>query len=250
MGATMKRILITAIILLAWAPAWAGSTTVVVGQGSAAPAGCTENCEDYTAICENMEGTGTATGWTDTVGAGGTVDWDDTTATVLRDMQQLELTRDGADVYTRHTLDAADSYWVHFRVKAADGTPSAAVTFIYLNNAGTGAGTYLIWRTDGNIRAFHGTSYYTTTTTPISGDNTLYHVWVYYSKATSGNNGVYKVWVGSTGDRDTASLEVDKADGQCTYQITRVQPACMVANGSIFIDQLYVSTTEIGDVCD
>lgn len=39
MGATMKRILITAIILLAWAPAWAGSTTVVVGQGSAAPAG-------------------------------------------------------------------------------------------------------------------------------------------------------------------------------------------------------------------
>lgn len=31
----MKRILITAIILLAWAPAWAGSTTVVVGQGKA-----------------------------------------------------------------------------------------------------------------------------------------------------------------------------------------------------------------------
>lgn len=29
----MKRILITAIIMLAWASAWAGSTTVVVGQG-------------------------------------------------------------------------------------------------------------------------------------------------------------------------------------------------------------------------
>lgn len=35
----MKRILITAILLLAWASAWAGSTTVVVGQAAAgAPA--------------------------------------------------------------------------------------------------------------------------------------------------------------------------------------------------------------------
>lgn len=50
MGATMKRILITAIILLAWAPAWAGSTTVVVGQGSAAPAGDTCGTDDCTFI--------------------------------------------------------------------------------------------------------------------------------------------------------------------------------------------------------
>jgi len=34
----MKRILITAILLLAWASAWAGSTTVVVGQLGAPPA--------------------------------------------------------------------------------------------------------------------------------------------------------------------------------------------------------------------
>lgn len=62
----MKRILITAIILLAWAPAWAGSTTVVVGQGSAAPAGGAEITDDfstdtsanYTAITNSMSVSG------------------------------------------------------------------------------------------------------------------------------------------------------------------------------------------------
>jgi len=220
---------------------------VVVGQGGGG--GCVEDCDGF-AICENMEGAGTPASWSDTVGTNGTIDWDDTTATVLKDTQQLKMTRSGADVYSRFTLSAADTYYFHFRVKASDGTPAAAANFFHLVNATSGAGLYLVWRTDGNIRCFHGTNYLTTSTTPISGDNTMYHIWGQYTKATDGNNGVYKVWVNSSGDIDTATLVIDGSNGQCTAQITRAQPSRLLADGTCYFDQLYINTSAIGDVCD
>jgi hypothetical protein len=229
-----------------------------VSQGTWATLTGADFCGNYL-ICQNFEtattGYDNSENWTSSTLGTGTVSPNDTTATVLRGWQQLKLYSD--DVVANSTAHAAspsftaqDHLFGHFRFKIS-ALPAATgyVQFFYATN-GTNSAFKVLMNEDGRLGGSIGTegaAYGSTTTIAI---NTLYHVWVEYTKGT-GSNGALKLWIGTIGTKP-ATAELDKSNGNTSYQATLIRASAQQNTAatamSIYFDQIFVSTTEIGNV--
>jgi hypothetical protein len=149
---------------------------------------------------------------------------------------------------------------IFFRYRTTDGTPDEQNRFFRVSEATDAASILTAYhRTDGNIRAFHGSSYATSSTTPFSGDNTIYAVWIDYVLATgAGNDGTVSIYVATISDPTAAppskpgSPVVSVTGGT---SLASVPPTMLQLrageSGSIehHYDQVLINGTTIGDVC-
>jgi hypothetical protein len=217
-----------------------------VGGGAAA-------CDDETGmlVYEDASGTGTPTNWSDVEGAtGGDVDWDDTTATILRGTQELKLTGGDAAISTTTyaSYSASTTVSVHVLFKISDATPSAATQFIRLLDAGDSLRGYVELRTTGYLRAAQGSIYATDTSTQLA-DNTKYHIWFdWVSETGGGTNGTASIYVSSTKTKP-ASPVVEVTAGDAEYSLTKIRFVVPIGI-TVYLDQIRVDNSIIGDVCD
>ena len=160
----MKKLifLICLIPSICFGDAW---TVGLIPIGTASAPACADSSCTGFEVCQNFEGTGydNSESWTTW---NGTPAEDDTTATLLRGSQQMAL--DNTDRVYIGVAGSPGQGSLHFRYKAADGTPSTAFRFIKIsyNGAGDDTSIALYHRTDGNIRAYNGGSYATSSQHP------------------------------------------------------------------------------------
>lgn len=248
------RPLIAALIILAWiVPGHTKTCTIVVGGLPVASGGACADADTYTALeaNENFEGTGYDNGdWTTWTG---TPNADDTTATVLRGSQQLALDN-GERVY-KAVSGSPSGGSIHFRYKAADGTPSANHQFLKIGYGGD-SDTFVInlyHRTDGNIGAYHGSSYGTTTDTPLATNNTMVHVWLAFTLGT-GADGQLGLYISSNGTKPgspTIYLSNGTATSANSYDRISLWNSGEATSQITYYDQfLFDTSTSIGDVCN
>lgn len=249
----MKKIfLILLIILISSSTAFAGIVMAGTQLGALDPESpVVDECLDKL-VCQNFEGTGydNSESWTEGVGTGGTVDEDDTTATVLRDSQQLKIYAgdSGQTSYTYVSFTAQTEVWFHVRVKFPDGTPSNSTYFLNLSDGSNTQG-FISLLTTGGIRAYQGSIYSAGATTPMFADNTAYHVWGYYKASDTGmNNGKMTIWVGTSTTRPESS-ECSVTTGTSEASVTRIMLQEKY-QGTAYFDQVIVSTTSFTTVSE
>ena len=219
----------------------------VCGVSGLANSCADSSCTGFT-VCQNFEETGYDNGesgdWNTTLN-GGTVDEDDTTATIMRGSQQLKvLASVGNNTYASNGQGSGDTIWIHVRVKFADATPSTESSFINVSN-----GYYARIRSDGTIRIRHGTTNLDTSSGYVS-DNTMRHFWFKFVKGT-GADGEMVMYSSTDGTRGSAVL--NGSSGTSTIQPSAIQLREESGyTGGTFFDQVLVTYdgTEIGDVCE
>lgn len=200
-------------------------------------------------ICQNFEGTGydNSESWSETIGTGGIVDEDDTTATVLRGSQQLKIYggNAGQNSFTYASFAGQDTVYGHFMYKPTDATPSGTTDVFLIEDSGGTALLKLTLGTDGKFVLYHGTK--TCNGNTALSDGTAYHLWVKYTKGTGGN-GVADFYVGTDTNRPaskdcTSSITA----GTATAQAARVKLRASLQN-TWYFDQVIVDETEFTTV--
>lgn len=254
----MKRILVLLLLLISSSACWAGETKTAIGVadssiktivGVATASAKTlcgvdyddgdVTCADSSCtgflVCQNFEGTGydNSESWST---AAGTPNADYTT-THLRGDQSLYC-KNTCMAYI--TISAQSELYAHFRFQT-DGL--AADQFVWADDASHDIGLYLT--ADGHIKAYNHTT--TATGTYAISANTTYHVWYYYKKGT-GSNGITTVWISDTTTKP-GTADITITNGNSTYDVTRIGFG-YIANQIMVHDQVLVSTSEIGNVCD
>jgi hypothetical protein len=247
----MKKIfLILLIILISSSTAFAGIVMAGTQLGALDPESpVVDECLDKL-VCQNFEGTGydNSESWTESVGTGGTVDEDDTTATVLRDSQQLKIYAgdSGSTSNTYVSFTEQSELWFHVLVKFTDATPSNATYAINLRDSSTTVG-WMSLLTTGAIRAYQG-SVYSAGSTVLS-DNTAYHIWGYYKASDAGmNNGKMTLWISTDTTRPEAS-ECSVTTGTSEVSPTRIMLQEKY-QGTAYFDQVIVSNTSFTTVSE
>jgi hypothetical protein len=249
----MKKIfLIMLIILISSSTAFAGIVMAGTQLGALDPESpVVDECLDKL-VCQNFEDSGydNSESWTEYVGTGGTVDEDDTTATVLRDSQQLKIYAgdSGQTSNTYASFTAQSELWFHVRVKFPDGTPTTATYFLTLSD-GSSTSAFVSLLTTGGIRAYQGSVYNAGATIPVFADGTAYHVWGYYKASDTGqNNGKMTIWVGTSTTRPEApECSVNTGTAETTVARILLQEKYQ---GTAYFDQVIVSTTSFTTVSE
>jgi len=215
----MKRILILTILLMS-SLAWAGSTTVVVGQGGGEPAGF---CSGSELFCEDFEGDDVT--W-DAVGGEAALDCDgydadgdycdDETTTYRVEGEQCFGIRGTNTYYVSEALSSANQtefyYELWYRVT---GTGTVFDGSVGVFNA-AGQRIAVLYNSWGNIYfSTKGSARYPDTTVDIVA-NTWYHFGVYYKMETGvvNNDGIVRVWMNTDGEEFDA--------GDLKYSATNV----------------------------
>lgn len=204
-------------------------------------------------VCQNFEGTGydNSESWTEYVGAGGTVDEDDTTATVLRDSQQLKIYAgdSGSTSNAYASFTAQSELWFHVRVKFPDGTPTNATYFLTLSD-GSSTSAFVSLLTTGAIRAYQGTVYVAGgSTPPLFTNDTAYHIWGYYKASDAGmSNGKMTIWVGTGTTRPEATeCSVNTGTAETTVARILLQEKYQ---GTAYFDQVIVDDASFTTVSE
>ena len=190
-------------------------------------------------------------GWTESVAAGGTVDEDDTTATVLAGSQQLKIYGALASVDISYTnssdFTASGNLYVRFLFKIKNTLPIASSIVIYLNAAGSAAKQWVSLETTGTLKVSVGAKSATTTATIAV--NTKYWVWVTYLKGT-GANQTGRIAFSSDGateptsDNGTTQGYNQFTDGARTDDLNSIRLG-MKGEREVYFDQLLVSASSI-----
>lgn len=203
-------------------------------------------------VCQNFEETGydNSESWTEAIGAGGTVDEDDTTATVLRGSQQLKIYAgdSGSTSNTYFSFTAQAEVWFHVRVKFPDGTPTTATYFLTLSD-GSSTSAFVSLLPTGGIRAYQGTVYNAGATIPLFSNDTAYHIWGYYKASGTGlNNGVMTIWVGTSTTRPEApECSVNTGTAETTVARILLQEKYQ---GTAYFDQVIVDDASFTTVSE
>jgi hypothetical protein len=213
-------------------------------------------------VCQNFEGTGTSgeivagydntETWTEYV-PDGTVDQDDTTATILRGDNQLKMvgTTNVPNTYT--TITESGTIYFHFLFLAPDATPVSNTNIFSLRN-GTTQVAYVVLTTTGRLYISDGTATATTADVPSGkmSNATKYHVWGSYSKSTGGNNGVYTIeFTPETTYAPTGTGNAYATTGAAGVKTDDINRIYIVKNQAEthYYDQVLVKTSAIGTVC-
>jgi hypothetical protein len=197
-------------------------------------------------VNQNFEGTGydNSESWTETIGTNGISDEDDTTATVLRDSQQLKLYAGDSGQLTRSRkgITANGSLYAHFLFSTTNVTPGTLQKFFALENSGQTGQLYISLQSDGKLRVTHGTGVAITAGALLA--NTKYHVWVRYVKAASGD-GVYSVAFSTTTTEPTSGNNfAGGSNGSSTGDVAIVQLYASLQLTHYF-DQILTANTAI-----
>lgn len=237
-----KTILIFLLLVFAASPCLAGSVQdklkgVVKAKGAAA-----DPCASYL-VCENMNGTGTPTGWTDVQPANSVVNWDYTT-TALEGTQSLLLDYNayGLTVGTYYDFTAQNNAYAYglYRYNYLIGQQE-----IQLQDSSGNKLCQALLLVSGKLRADCNVSADTVSTMST---NTLYHVWVEYEKGT-GANGVCRVAFSTDGTKP-ANGDNYAAATTCngTAQASRFYLGGTGSENTLIkiIDKVRVKSTAIG----
>jgi hypothetical protein len=249
----MKRLLLILLLLLiSTSTSFAGIVMAGTQLGALDPESpVVDECLDKL-VCQNFEDSGydNSESWTESVGTGGTVDEDDTTATVLRDSQQLKIyagdSGETSTVYVNFT--AQSELWFHIRVKLPDGTPSSATYTILLGTSST-TDAFISLLTTGGIRAYQGSVYNAGATIPLFANDTAYHIWGYYKASGTGlNNGVMTIWVGTSTTRPEApECSVNTGTAETSVSRLKLQEKYQ---GTMYFDQVIVDDASFTTVSE
>jgi len=198
----MKRILILTILLMS-SLAWAGSTTVVVGQGGGGPAGF---CSGSELFCEDFEGDDTSwdatSGTVDCDGYDADGDYCDDETTTYKNGSEAFGIRGTNTYFVQEALSSADQTEFYFELwmRIASSTASFfdGAVGVFNDAERRIAVVFNLW---GSLFfATKGGSTYPDTTYDISA-NTWTHIGVYYKMETgaANNDGIVRVWVNTDG---------------------------------------------------
>ena len=249
----MKKLLLL-IFLLIPLTAYSGVVTsgVVLNGISTESSGgeAVAECPTGSLVCQNFEGAGydNSESWVEYVGTNGIVDEDDTTATVLKGLQQIKLyagdSGQTSNTYIQYT--AKSEVWFHVRVKFTDATPSNSTYAILLTN-GVSSPAWLSLLTTGKVRAYQGTVYSAGSATLAN--DTAYHVWGYYKASEAGqNNGIFTLWIGTTTTRpETADCSVTTGTSEADVSRFQLQEKYQ---GTAYFDQVIVDDAEFTTVAE
>lgn len=239
----MRKYLALLLLLIA-VPAYPWSLVGIIGAPEA-PGGY----DDITGklIAQDFEGTGydnqsgIGGSWTEA----GTIDEDDTTATVLRGSQQLRVSTGGN--YTRADFTASSEVWGTFLMKTDDVT-YAGNEFLSLYDTSTEK-MPISSLSSSAVRIFHGTQ--DATTVGILSTNTKYRVWFHW-KASTGTDGIAEVWIDGTAATTRPASSGDyyaiESAGTNTGTVNRVRLAS--SSGNHYFDQLRIDDEEFTTVAE
>jgi hypothetical protein len=248
----MRKLFTLLLILLLVLPVY--SATTVSGRPCPGGSGSVDECSGYS-TCEDAEGTGTPTGWTNT----GSPDWVYTTSPApLRGTQSVAL--ETGDKVSKGSLTGGD-VWAFVRWQTADGQPeSTSYVLSVYDSTPTLLGKVQV-NTNGAIRQYNGTAN-TTSGSPLSdGATGTYCFWWHLKRGSSANTGESHVWYdlcsnvcsGSTCTRPETeaftAVTTGTWDGTtiATDALT-IQGQCAGTDNITILDQIRTKTTEITTV--
>jgi hypothetical protein len=157
----------------------------------------------------------------------------------------LDPTSDAVGVNSATFTDASE-IWGHFRLTALPS--SGETTICYFRTSADASMMTLAVMSDGKLDVSHGSTG-TQSSAGVVAINTTYHVWIRY-KAGSGANGLADIYIGTSGTRNSAThLSITNGDATGSIGILRLQAWPQTTTNFIY-DQIYLSTTEITNVCD
>ena len=250
----MQRIIrnTLAILLLLTAPAYAGGAMgLMMAGGASAPA-----CNDCTGklLCQNFEGAGydNTESYTESPGAGGSIDEEDTTATILRGSQQLKVysVDSNASSVTSAAFSATSPLYTHFLFKKS-ALPSTEGNVFQIKAGSTVLCNVIAWRNGSGqegklyVQAAGGTAQ--THGTVLSND-TPYHIWVEYTADSGANDASCKLNIGTSTTNPGATNQKNSNNGTQDGTPTVVSMWARYAVSHYF-DQLIVDDAPIETVC-
>lgn len=242
----MKKITAQLILYLFFFTSTSHGMIFFAGKPVISIVDCADTTCDGFIICQNFEGTGydNSETWSENIGGTGVVDEDDTTAPVGRESQQLKVIGDStASSYSSASITITSDLWFHFMVKVSDSTPSSVSTILNCN----GGAFTLTLMTDGTLRLLHGSSLANTSASQLS-DNTYKHIWIHF--VAGATDGIYQLYISDTEVRPvTPSIDENNGTRSTGLNIIELFSSRDYASGTFF-DQVLVSDTEIGDVCE
>jgi hypothetical protein len=256
----MKKLLISILILLAFALNVEARMNVGIVGGSVAVAGCTDanpagTCTGFL-VCQNFETTAevcttcsedNSESWVKALTGNGAATVD-STSSPLRGSQSALLTRGTGTAFLRRDFTASDTIYGFARLQLVDGRPATGQNTILFNN-GTSNYGYIYLSTAGKFRIYQGTAYKETVAALADGATGTLYIWFYYSKESieGAADGTYGIKVGTT--RTFDAWDQEGTNGTSVQQINRIQINDQYING-ITIDQVLVKDTAIGTVCE
>lgn len=237
------------LVLCAFVQFAYGATAV---SGRPAPGGAASSECTGKLICENADGAGTPSGWTNT----GTVDWD-MASSPLRGTQSVST--DTSEAILSPSVALGGDFWLFFRFRVADGNPSASHYVFNIRDASANNIYRIGISTVGGVKHYNGTANQTWATSLSDGASGDYCVWGHVVRGAGTNNGESHTWIdlcsnvcsGATCTRPVSESITavtagtwDSGDGDADnlYQIT-----AGTSNVNT-LDQIYVSTSEISTV--
>jgi len=210
------------------------------GGATPTPTPTPDPCDGYL-VCEDAEGTGTPTGWTDSA-AGGTVNWDYTT-TILEGSQSLYVDEDTADVFTiSPSVSGLVSGYALIRFPSWGNitdqfllslTDSGAVSRCAARIDISGTAAVL----EARLNATNGTATVGTLAT-----GTTYHLWVDYNDAAD----TCTVAFSTDGTKPSSGDNVSVATYVSTYALTYLRLPSQHTNISYIADHIRGDDAAIG----
>lgn len=239
----MRKLLLIIFVLLLLplnVSALCPAVQAVVAVGEEAGASCADSSCTGFLTCQNFEGTGydNSESWTESCGAGATCD-EDSTASPLRGSQSYKFTSGTGDSYIYHAITASDEIYFFARVNIANDASGYLITI--QNNTTT---VFTVGYNAGNNKFIYNGA--TLGHECLTG--TTYYIWGYYKKGT-GSDEINRAWVGTTTTKP-ASTDYEITNGTSTAQANRIYNYDSANGAGATFDQVLVSTTAIGDVCN
>ena len=207
-----------------------------------------EDCASGVAklLCQNMEGTGYDNGetWSE-YPTGDCVINEDYTTTVLRGSQSAYMaTTSGDGCWLYHSFTAGSPRYAFARVRPVS-LPSSYWSnplMLFDSTPATDLVNFNVY-SDGTTAIYHGAESASCTTLSAG---TTYFMWIEYTKGT-GTDGIVNMYIATTGTKPaspTCSVTSGTATADAGYLISNS------SHDAFIIDQIMVSTSQMGDVAN
>jgi hypothetical protein len=243
--------LIILLFLFIATPSHAGMM-MMTGDGTSTAACADASCTGFL-ICQNFEQTvepcdpcteDTSETWDKLLAGTGTITVD--YGTPLRGDESLQLLPESGKAITiSETFAAQGTVYGFFRVKLADGRPTASNLVIFKDSEETIIGRISILNT-GVFRLYNGTVSIDSTTALDDGASGTIYVWFYWTKGT-GTDGTMGIEVNTS--RTFGAWEATGTTGDANLNMTSITLTDRYVGGVVF-DQVLLKTTAIGTVCE
>ncbi len=213
--------------------------TMIGGSHPAATSCADSSCSGFL-VCQNFEGTGCDNSESWTTGAG-TPDPDYTTSP-LRGSQSLFCAANTCAAQISYTAQDEIYFFVRFKATGSNSTSDREIMSFDPDD-------YVLVFLTSEMKLKVTNRNYTGTGTTVLSLNTVYFIWGHVRKSTGGDNGITELWL-STSKTKPGSTEVDSGGGNHVGQMSRIVIGNIFGDFNSIFDQVLVSTSVIGNVCE